>query len=89
MEFRKRQGGSPASIHIDGAEVERVSCFKFLCVFIKDDLIWSRHADSAIKTAQKRLYFLRRLKLVRNSHQLLQVHSLVQTKESELRTFLV
>jgi len=42
--------------------VEKVSCFKFLCVFIKDDLTWSRQADSAVKTAQKCLYFLRRLK---------------------------
>jgi len=42
--------------------VEKVSCFKFLGVFIKDDLSWSRQADSAVKTAQKRLYFLRRLK---------------------------
>src|SRR4029434_1964959 len=42
--------------------VERVSNFKFLGVYIKDDLTWSMQADSAVKTAQKRLYFLRRLK---------------------------
>jgi len=41
--------------------VEKFSCFKFLGVFIKDDLTWSRQANSAVKTAQKRLYFLRRL----------------------------
>ena len=57
------RGGSHAPIHIDGAEVERVSCFKFLCVFIKDDLTWSRQADSVEKTAQKSLNFLRRLKM--------------------------
>ena len=55
------RGGHDA-IHIEGAAVERVSNFKFLCVYIKDDLTWSRQADSAVKTAQKRLYFLRRLK---------------------------
>ena len=41
--------------------MERVSNFKFLSVYIKDDLTWSMQADSAVKTAQKRLYFLRRL----------------------------
>jgi len=51
-----------APLHIDRAEVEKVSCFKFLCVFIKDELTWSIQADSAVKTAQKCLYFLRRLK---------------------------
>ena len=40
----------------------RVSNFKFLGVYIKDDLTWSMQAGSAVKTAQKRLYFLRRLK---------------------------
>jgi len=41
-------------------EVEKVSSFKFLGVFIKDDLTWSTQADLAVKTAQKHLYFLRR-----------------------------
>ena len=31
-------------------------------MFIKDSLTWSRQANSAMETAQKRLYFLRRLK---------------------------
>jgi len=42
-------------LHIDRAEVEKVSCFKFFGVFIKDDLTWSKQADSAVITAQKRL----------------------------------
>jgi len=54
--------GGHAPLHIDRAEVEKDSCFKLLCVFIKDDLTWSRQADSAIKAAQKCLYFLRKLK---------------------------
>lgn len=56
------EGGGHDPIHIEGAAVERVSNFKFLGVYIKDDLTWSMQADSAVKTAQKRLYFLRRLK---------------------------
>ncbi|KAL1006621.1 hypothetical protein UPYG_G00074580, partial [Umbra pygmaea] len=62
VDFRKRQREGLAPIHIDGAEVERVSEFKFLGVLISDDLTWSRQTSSATKTAQKCLYFLRRLK---------------------------
>ena len=62
VDFRKLQRGGHNTIHIEGAAVERVSNFKFLGVYIKDDLTWSMQADSAVKTAQKRLYFLRRLK---------------------------
>src|SRR4029434_3951013 len=62
VDFRKLQRGGHDTIHIEGAAVERVSNFKFLGVYIKDDLTWSMQADSAVKTAQKRLYFLRRLK---------------------------
>jgi len=48
VDFRKRQGGGVhAPLHINGAEGENVSCFKLLGVFIKDDLTWSREADSA------------------------------------------
>jgi len=35
-----------APLHIDRAEVEKVSCFKLLSVFIKDGLSWSRQTDS-------------------------------------------
>ena len=62
VDFRKLQRGGHDPIHIEGAAVERVSNFKFLGVYIKDDLTWSMQAGSAVKTAQKRLYFLRRLK---------------------------
>lgn len=62
VDFRKLQRGGHNTIHIEGAAVERVSNFKFLGVYIKDDITWSMQADSAVKTAQKRLYFLRRPK---------------------------
>ena len=55
VNIRKLQRGGHDPIHIDGAVVERVSDFNFLGVFIKDDLTWSRQADSAVKTAQKPL----------------------------------
>ena len=60
MSARLRRWGGHASIYIDGADVERFSCFKSLGEFIKDDLNWSRQADSVVKLI-KSLYFLRRL----------------------------
>ncbi len=40
----------------------RVSSFKFLCVHIAEDLIWSAHTDAVLKKAHQRLFFLRRLR---------------------------
>nr|XP_049620180.1 DNA topoisomerase 3-beta-1 isoform X2 [Syngnathus scovelli] len=47
---------------IDGAVVERVSCTKFLGVHISEDLSWSANTSSLAKKAQRRLYFLRKLR---------------------------
>ena len=52
VDFRKLQRGGHI-IHIEGAAVERVSNFKFLDVYIKEDLTWSMQAGSAVKTALK------------------------------------
>ena len=53
MDFRKRQKGDHAPIHNDRAEVVKVSDFKFLGVFFKDYLTWSRQADSVVENCQK------------------------------------
>jgi hypothetical protein len=42
--------------------VEKVESFKFLGVYITDDLKCSTHADSVVKKTQQRLFNLRRLK---------------------------
>ena len=47
---------------IGGEEVERVSSFKFLGVNISENLSWSLNATCLVKKAQKRLFFLRKLK---------------------------
>ncbi|XP_061139787.1 carbohydrate sulfotransferase 6 isoform X3 [Syngnathus typhle] len=47
---------------IDGAVVERVSSAKFLGVHISEDLSWSTNTASLAKKAQRRLYFLRKLR---------------------------
>jgi hypothetical protein len=62
VDFRKQQREHPP-IHIDGAAVEKVESFKFLCVHITDKLKWSTHTNSVGKKAQQHLFNLRRLSL--------------------------
>ncbi|KAM9802280.1 uncharacterized protein ACBT44_014616 [Syngnathus typhle] len=47
---------------IDGAVVERVSSTRFLGVHISEDLSWTTNTASLAKKAQRRLYFLRKLR---------------------------
>ena len=42
--------------------MERVSSFKFLDIYISDDLTWTLNTTQLVKKAQQRLYFLRRLR---------------------------
>src|SRR4029434_8402620 len=62
VDFRRRQEVEHAPLYINGSEVEKVSCFRFLGVNISNDLTWSAHTDKVVKAARKRLFFLRRLK---------------------------
>ena len=41
VDFRRRQEVEHAPLHINGSEVEKVSCFRFLGVNISNDLTWS------------------------------------------------
>lgn len=51
-----------SSLITDGAAVERVSSTTFLGLHISEDLSWTTNMASLVKKAQKRLYFLRKLK---------------------------
>ena len=51
VDFRKQQR-EHHPIQIDGTVVEKVECFKFLCVHITDKRKWSIHTDSMVKKAQ-------------------------------------
>uniref|UniRef100_A0A803JBM0 Reverse transcriptase domain-containing protein n=1 Tax=Xenopus tropicalis TaxID=8364 RepID=A0A803JBM0_XENTR len=62
VDYRRLQGGGHTPIHIEGAEVERVSCFRFLGINISEDLSWSHHVGVIIKAARQQLFFLRRLR---------------------------
>src|SRR4029434_9781185 len=61
VDFRKSHTVHPP-LTIDGAAVERVSSTKFLGVHISEDLSWAINSASLAKKAQRRLYFLRKLK---------------------------
>ncbi|XP_059506611.1 uncharacterized protein LOC132210466 [Stegostoma tigrinum] len=61
IDFRKRRG-ERSPIYINGDDVERVSCIKFLGVRITNHLSWTSHIDVTVKKTQQRLFFLRRLR---------------------------
>ena len=70
VDFRKK-AGTHIPIHINGMEVERVASFKFLGVHISEDLSWTLNTSSLVKKAHQRLFFLRKLKKVHLSSQIL------------------
>ncbi|XP_078281293.1 uncharacterized protein LOC144607980 [Rhinoraja longicauda] len=71
VDYRRTRGGTHTPIHINGTDVERVSSFRFLGVNISDDLSWTHNTSTLIKKAHQRLFFLRRLKKVHLSPQIL------------------
>ena len=62
VDYRKLQRGGHSPLFINGAEVERVSSVKFLGVHLTDDLTWSLHTNTIVRSARQRLFFLRRLR---------------------------
>ncbi|KAF0029535.1 hypothetical protein F2P81_018640 [Scophthalmus maximus] len=59
VDFRRTRSKAHNPLHISGAEVERVSSFKFLGIHITENLSWSLHFSILVK---KGLHFLRTLK---------------------------
>ena len=70
VDFR-RQKANPQPLIINGEEVERTSCFKFLGVMLSEDLKWEMNTIATVKKSQQWLYFLRTLKRNNLSHKLL------------------
>ncbi|KAL7831607.1 hypothetical protein AOLI_G00291550 [Acnodon oligacanthus] len=64
VDYRKLQRGGHSPQYINGAEVERVSSVKFLGVQLTDDLTWSHHSNTIVRSARQCLFFLRRLRTV-------------------------
>lgn len=62
VDFRRQRVDQHLPLHINSTVVEQVSSFRFLGVHITEDLSWTQHADSVVKKARQRLYFLRRLR---------------------------
>lgn len=53
------------NLNIGGAAVEVVSSFRYLGVYLTEDLTWSHDTYCLITNAHQRLYFLRKLRHVR------------------------
>ena len=56
--------GFHTPIHINRATVERVKSFKFIGVHITEELTWSPHTSTVVKTARQCRFSLRKLKRV-------------------------
>ena len=70
IDFRKNSHNHQP-LSIGNEEVERVPSFKFLGVTLSEDLSWSANTTLAVGKAQKRLYFLRKLRSAKISKQLM------------------
>ncbi|KAK1796897.1 hypothetical protein P4O66_000977 [Electrophorus voltai] len=62
VDCSKKQERHYQPVRISGTTVERVDSFRYLGVYISQDLSWSRHTSSLAKKARQRLYHLRRLR---------------------------
>ena len=61
VDYRKRST-EQAPILIDGAVVEQVESYKFLCVHMSNKLSWSKHTKPVVKRARQSRFPLKRLK---------------------------
>ena len=62
IDFHRTKKIQIPPVSIDGTELEQVSCFKLLGLNIFDDLKWKEHIDIMCRNANKRIYFLKRLR---------------------------
>ena len=58
IDFRRNKS-TYEPIIIDETEVERIDVFKFLGIYITNDLTWHFNCTELLKKARQRLYFLR------------------------------
>ncbi|KAF7702960.1 hypothetical protein C0J45_8209 [Silurus meridionalis] len=62
VDFLRSNSRGHFSVNINGTKVEWVSSFKFLGVYISEDLSWHQDISALVKKAQQRLFLLRSLK---------------------------
>uniref|UniRef100_A0A3Q3JQD9 Reverse transcriptase domain-containing protein n=1 Tax=Monopterus albus TaxID=43700 RepID=A0A3Q3JQD9_MONAL len=70
IDFRKNKTAIQPLL-INGDYVERVTVFRCLGVYIKEDITWTANTKELVKKAQQRLYFLRVLRKHQFSQKLL------------------
>lgn len=62
VDFGIKQGRSTMSLRINGAPVESVDSFRYLCIFITENLSWSSRVDTLVKKVHQGFYKFRRLR---------------------------
>uniref|UniRef100_A0A670JPL4 Reverse transcriptase domain-containing protein n=1 Tax=Podarcis muralis TaxID=64176 RepID=A0A670JPL4_PODMU len=70
IDFRRKKSAF-LPLHINGEEVERVGSFKYLGIYISEDLSWTANINMVVRKVQGRLYFLRMLRGLNLSQHLL------------------
>lgn len=50
------------SLHLNGRDIERVTCYKLLGLYVTNKLKWNEHVSAICAKASKRLHFLKLLK---------------------------
>ena len=84
VDFRRKK--SPLDpLVINGEDIERVTCFKFLGTIISDDLKWEDNIKKILKKAHQRLYFLRQLKKIKIKKEIL--HQFYSSTIESILTF--
>jgi len=58
--YSQLQSPYPACVYVNGSPLEVMKCFKYLGVWISDDLSWSLHIESVCSRARRLLGFMYR-----------------------------
>ena len=59
---REKQRSNNTPLWIYGTPVDRVSSYRYLGVYISEDLTWTTHISTLVKKSKQWLYHLRRLR---------------------------
>ena len=62
IDFRRNKTIIPPIV-IDGQQLERVTVYKLLGLWVDDDLMWKSNVEYLVKKAAKRLFLLKVLKI--------------------------
>ncbi|TWW54691.1 hypothetical protein D4764_0239290, partial [Takifugu flavidus] len=62
VDFRRHNNPLPAPVNILGTDVDVVESYKYLGVYLNNNLDWTHNTDALVKKGNRRLFLLRRLR---------------------------